>query len=148
MAQYCTFQVADLHLGIEVERVQEVLRPQQMTAVPLASEVVRGLINLRGEIVTAVDLRRRLAIAAPSRDTEQMNVVVRARSGGPVSFLVDEIGDVLDVPHECFEEPPPNLRHPVRALVRSVCKLDDQLLLILDPFEALNITHANRRSEA
>src|SRR5262245_62831776 len=94
--QYCTFLVAGHYFGLDVMKVQEVIRHQQMTRVPLADSVVRGLINLRGQIVTAIDLRRRLEY--PDRPTDQLpvNVIVRTDEGA-VSLLVDEIGDVLDV---------------------------------------------------
>src|SRR3569832_2681021 len=94
--QYSTFYLDGLFFGIEVEKVQEVIRYQEMTRVPLASSVVQGLINLRGQIVTAIDLRRRLDLK-PRPDGElPMNVVVRSDDGA-VSLLVDEIGDVLEI---------------------------------------------------
>src|SRR5271166_5637497 len=94
--QYSTFFVADLFFGVDVLNVQEVLRFQPMTPVPQAPGVIEGLINLRGQIVTAIDMRRRLRL--PPRGGEQMpmNMVVRTGEGA-VSLLVDEIGDVLDV---------------------------------------------------
>ncbi len=140
MAQYCTFRVADLMFGVEVEQVQEVLRGQRMTRVPMASHVVRGLINLRGQIVTAVDLRRRLSIEDRAEGEDTMNVVVRGPEGA-VSFLVDDIGDVLDVPDDAFEDPPVTLGGVTRELVTSICKLDRSLLLVLDTQRALELTH-------
>lgn len=134
--QYCTFHLEDLYLGIEVERVQEVIRPPRMTRVPLASPIVRGLINLRGQIVTAIDLRRRLQL--PERDeSELMNVVVRGATG-PIALLVDDIGDVLEVTDETYEPPPPTLNGVIRELVQGVHKLDRNLLLVLDTERAVN----------
>jgi purine-binding chemotaxis protein CheW len=147
VAQYCTFRVADLFFGVEVERVQEVLRMQRMTRVPLASKTVRGLINLRGEIVTAIDLRRRLELTPAPEDAELMNVVIRGEESA-VSFLVDDIGDVLEVPDDTFEPPPVTLSGVTRRLVRSICKLHGELLLILDPVEATQIVHPQPRSAA
>jgi len=94
--QYCTFYLDRLLFGVELKGVQEVIRSLEMTKVPLAPKVVSGLINLRGQIVTAVDLRRRLELEARPPDTLPMNVVVRSEDGA-VSFLVDEIGDVVEV---------------------------------------------------
>ena len=94
--QFSTFFVADLFFGVDVLRVQEVLRFQQMTRVPQAPEVIEGLINLRGQIVTAIDMRRRLRLPPRAGDQTPMNMVVRTEDGA-VSLLVDEIGDVLDV---------------------------------------------------
>ena len=94
--------------------------------------MVRGLINLRGQIVTAFDLHRRLGLAERRPDFVPMNVVVRTEDG-PVSFLVDEIGDVVEVSPEQFETPPNTLRGPARLLIQGAYKLPGQLLLVLDP---------------
>jgi purine-binding chemotaxis protein CheW len=134
--QYCTFFVDDLFFGVEVERVQEVIRYQDMTRVPLAPKVVRGLINLRGQIVMAVDLRTRLGL--PPSGEEPMNVVIHA-DGEVVSLLVDGIGDVLEVRDETHERPPETLRPDARKLIRGVYKLDGRLLLILNTEEALDL---------
>jgi purine-binding chemotaxis protein CheW len=134
--QFCTFYLDNLFLGVEVLRVQEVIRYQEMTRVPLAAEVVKGLINLRGQIVTAIDLRRALELTERAADKQPMNVVIRTDEGA-VSLLVDEIGDVLEVNEEQFEHPPETLHGTARALVRGVYKLKDQLLLILDTEKAL-----------
>src|SRR3954454_49954 len=107
--QYCTFYLDGSYFGLDVLKVQEIIRYQEMTRVPLAPPVVRGLINLRGQIVTALDLRRRLEL--PDRPPEQfpVNVVVQTVEGA-VSLLVDEIGDVLSVREQDFERPPETLR--------------------------------------
>ena len=137
---YCTFRLADLFLGVEVCRVQEVLRYQDMTDVPLTSPVISGLINLRGQIVTAIDLRRRFGLPARGNSEEQrpMNVVVRTDEG-VVSLLVDSIGDVLEVREEAYEPPPPTMNKHGRDLVSGVYKLDDDLLLVLDIERTLDI---------
>src|SRR3984893_5450670 len=102
--QFSTFFVGDLFFGVDVLNVQEVLRFQQMTPVPQAPEVIEGLINLRGQIVTAIDMRRRLGLPARTGDKPPMNMVVRT-SDGAVSLLVDEIGDVLDMDAATYERP-------------------------------------------
>ena len=129
--QFCTFVLDDLYFGVEVLKVQEVIRYQDMTRVPLAPGVVQGLINLRGQIVTAIDLRRRLELSERSGDARPMNVVVRT-SDGVVSLLVDEIGDVVEVDDASFERPPDTISGAARALVTGVYKLKDRLLLALD----------------
>ncbi|MGE0785669.1 MAG: chemotaxis protein CheW [Sandaracinaceae bacterium] len=146
MAQYCTFHVSGLFFGVEVSLVQEVLRPQRMTHVPLAPDLIGGLLNLRGEIVTAIDLRRRLDLEASPE--EPMNVVLRRPNGAAVSLLVDRIGDVLDVPEATFEEPPVTLSGVTRALVRAICKLEDELLLILDAGAAARVGVSEDRGHA
>jgi purine-binding chemotaxis protein CheW len=136
--QFCTFYVDRQFFGVPVQQVQEVIRYQEMTRVPLVPRVIRGLINLRGQIVVAIDLRRRLN--APERPEDQlpMNVVVRTADGA-LSLLVDEIGDVLEVQEETFERPPETLQGIARELVLGVHKLSNGLLLILDTEKAVNV---------
>lgn len=137
--QYCTFHLGDGYFGIDVLKVQEVIRYQAMTRVPLAPPVVRGLINLRGQIVTALDLRRRLGLPDRPDDRLPVNVVVQTDDGA-VSLLVDEIGDVLDVPEAAFEPPPETLRGVARDLTCGVYKLDGRLLVILDADRTVDLT--------
>jgi purine-binding chemotaxis protein CheW len=120
-----------LLFGVELKGVQEVTRSLDMTKVPLAPAVVSGLINLRGQIVTAVDLRRRLELEARPAGMLAMNVVVRSEDGS-VSLLVDEIGDVVEVEEDSFEPPPETLRGSVRT--------NDRLLHVLDIEQACQMT--------
>jgi purine-binding chemotaxis protein CheW len=131
MQQFCTFFLKDQFFGVPVQQVQEVIRYQEMTRVPLVPPVIRGLINLRGQIVMAVDLRRRLGMDDRSASELPMNVVVRTDDGA-VSFLVDEIGDVLEVGEDSFERPPETMPKHARELVRGVYKLRERLMLVLD----------------
>ena len=130
-AQFCTFYLGDLFFGVKVEDVQEVFRYQEMTRVPLAPSVVRGLINLRGQIITAIDLRARLGMEELPEGQMPMNVVVRTNEG-VVSLLVDEIADVLEVSEDHFERPPDTIDELTKELVHGVYKLENKLLLILD----------------
>jgi len=136
--QFATFSVGSLFLGVEVLKVQEVLRYQAMTRVPLAPDIVEGLINLRGQIVTAINLRRRLDLPARPDDQRPMNVVLRSDDGA-VSLLVDEIGDVVEVNPDDFERTPETLRRPARDLITGVYKLKERLLLILDTERAVTL---------
>ncbi len=135
--QYCTFFLDGLFFGVEVLKVQEVIRYQEMTGVPLASPAIQGLINLRGQIVTAIDLRRRLELPARGTGELPMNVVVRTEDGA-VSLLVDDIGDVVEIQDDARERPPETLRGIARELVTGVYKLRERLLLILDTGKTLN----------
>jgi purine-binding chemotaxis protein CheW len=139
--QFCTFVIQGILFGVEVEKVQEVIRHQGMTPVPLAPDVVAGLINLRGQIVTAIDLRRRLGVRDRAEGDLPMNVVVRT-SDGAVSLLVDEIGDVVEVLEQDFEQAPDTLDSTSRELVRGVYKLKNELLLVLDTQRSVNIRPA------
>ena len=136
--QFCTLHLDGLLFGVEVMKVQEVMRYQEMTRVPLASPVVGGLINLRGQIVTAIDLRRRLQLPPLPADQLPMNMVVRTEEG-VVSLLVDEIGDVLEVSEDAFESPPDTLKGSAREFIRGTYKLRERLLLILDTQKVVKI---------
>jgi purine-binding chemotaxis protein CheW len=137
--QFSTFFVGDMFFGVDVLNVQEVLRFQPMTPVPQAPNVIEGLINLRGQIVTAIDMRRRLGLPARTGDKASMNMVVRT-TGGAVSLLVDEIGDVLDMDAANYERPPMNLDPAARELIRGVYKLKGRLLLVLDEERTVDLT--------
>lgn len=139
--EYCTFRLDQLTFGIEVHQVQEVIRPQALTAVPRSNPVVSGLINLRGQIVTAIDLRRRLELTERSEGEQAMNVVVRTPEG-EVSFLVDEIGDVVHVDEQTFETPPDTVQGVARELITGAYKLEDRLLLILDVLKTVQLPAA------
>lgn len=139
--QYCTFFLDRNFFGVDVLKVQEVIRYQTMTRVPLAPGVIRGLINLRGQIVTAIDLRQRLDLPPRANDELPMNVVIRTDDGA-VSLLVDEIGDVLDADEQQFEAPPETVGGAARSLVQGVYKLKDRLLLILDTDQAISVLDA------
>lgn len=135
--QLCTFFVRGMFLGIDVTCIQEVIRYQPVTVVPLTSSAIAGLINLRGHIVTAIDLRVRLGL--PPRDLAErpINVVVRTPDGA-VSLLIDEIGDVIEVDDDSFERPPDTLDDCARALIRGAYKLKGRLLLVLDEARAID----------
>src|SRR5437016_3740954 len=135
--QFCTFWLDRLYCGIAVKQVQEIMRSQQMTRVPLASRMVRGLINLRGQIVTAIDLRRRLGLADRPAAGNGINVVVRTEEG-LLSLLVDEIGDVCQVEENAFERLPETVQGTARELLSGVYKFEDRLLLILDLDRVVN----------
>ena len=130
--QYCTFFVRGMYFGLEVTCIQEVIRYQPLTVVPLTPNVIAGLINLRGQIVTAIDLRARLGLPPREPEERPLNVVVRT-ADGPVSLLVDDIGDVIEVDGDTFERPPETLGDAARELIRGAYKLRGRLLLVLDP---------------
>jgi len=140
--QFCTFFLEGHYFGVPVHQVQEVLRYQEMTEVPLVSRVVRGLINLRGQIITAVDLRRQLGMKDRPENQKPMNVIMRTDEGA-FSLLVDEIGDVIEVEESSFEPPPDTLQGVARGMLRGVHKLPNRLLLILDPERAAKLSDAD-----
>lgn len=136
--QFSTFYVDNLHFGIDVKEVQEVLKYQEMTPVPLAAHGIEGLINLRGQLITAIDLRKRLGLEKRKDGELPMNVVLQSREGG-ISLLVDQIGDVLDVDEQCMEPTPDTIVGICKEVVSRVCKLHEGLLLILDTEKTLSV---------
>jgi purine-binding chemotaxis protein CheW len=130
-SQLATFWLDGDLYGVEVEHVQEVLRSQGITRVPLAPPAVAGLINLRGQVVTAIELRERLGRSPRPAGQEPVVIVIRLH-GEAVSVLVDSIADVVDVDVRDFEAPPDTLDGNVRELIRGAYKLSGQLLLALD----------------
>ncbi|MDR3443000.1 MAG: chemotaxis protein CheW [Legionella sp.] len=127
----CTFYVRKHFFGIDVTNVQEVIRSQKMTHIPLAKQTISGLINLRGQIVTVIDMSERLGLLH-TEESEQLIHLIVCTEDGPVSLLVDDIGDVIDVSNDVFEIPPENIKGNIRHMLKEVCKLDEQLLLLLD----------------
>jgi purine-binding chemotaxis protein CheW len=145
--QFCTFLLDGHVFGTPVPKVQEVIQQQTMTSVPLAPEVVTGMINLRGQIVCAIDLRRRLELPDRPADQMPMSVVVRTNQG-TVSLLVDEIGDVIEVTAEALENPPETLQGVAREVIEGVYKLPDHLLLALDVDRVVDLGEIGPKSKA
>ncbi|MFB2919994.1 MULTISPECIES: chemotaxis protein CheW [Aerosakkonema] len=162
--QFCTFYLAHICFGLDVKKVQEVIRYQSITRVPLAPPAVRGLINLRGQIVPAIDLRQCLDISEsdstyqkssmagsnsatsnlfnyffPSLEQLPLNAIVQA-DDEVISLLVDEVGEVLEISDCAFEPPPETLKGKARELIKGAYKLNDLLLLILDTEKVFEVS--------
>jgi purine-binding chemotaxis protein CheW len=144
-SQLCTFTVDDFTFGVDVSKVQEVIRFQRVTPVPLADHALRGLINLRGHVVPAVDLRRKLHLLDREQDQLPINIVLRT-DDGLVSLLVDEILDVVEVDPDNYEPRPERVCGPVWHLIDSIYKLPERLLLVLDTERAVSVNWAERES--
>lgn len=136
--QFATFKVGSLLFGVDVHEVQEIIRYQQLTPVPLAHDVVRGLMNLRGQIITAIDLRRRLSMNGEIPKEDLMNIVVSV-DDEKVSLLVDSVGDVIKVSRDSYEETPPTVASKIRDLAKGVYKLPDGLMLVLNTERAITV---------
>lgn len=128
--QYSTFSIGDRLYGINVMKVQEVTKTMSMTRVPLAPAYVYGLINLRGQIATAVSLRELFKIKGPAPASE-MNVVCRV-DGLLFSFLVDDIGDVVELETSKVATLPATVDQHLRGYLQGVYKLPNQILSIID----------------
>jgi purine-binding chemotaxis protein CheW len=138
--QFCTFRVDQYFLGVEVAHVQEVVRHQTITRVPLAAPEISGLINLRGQIVPTIDLRRRLGLAERTTAGQPIHVLI-STSDGSASFQVDQIEEVLTVDASSLEAPPETLHAGIRRLIRGVSKQRDRLLLLLDEGQAMDLAN-------
>lgn len=130
-SQLATFTLAGAHYGIDMLRVQEALRGQARTPVPLAAPSIAGLINLRGQVVLTIDLRTRLGFEPMDAGLEPMMVVVQV-DGESISLLVDDIGDVVDVGGRRLEAPPDTLPDALREVILGAYQLENSLLLALD----------------
>jgi purine-binding chemotaxis protein CheW len=144
--QFCTFTVANHYFGIEVTRVQEVLRQQNLTPVPKAPHEIAGLLNLRGQILPAIDLRKRLGFAEEDDKDDEgsdgpktfVNVIISSPDG-PVDLLADRVGDVLTLDSSTWEPSSEALGGKLKDAVLGLHKLKHELLLVLDPARVVEI---------
>lgn len=140
--EFVTVRLSGQLLGIPVLAVQDVLSPQQITRIPLAPPWVAGVLNLRGRIVTAIDLRHRLGLPDRRDEGKDMSVVVENR-GEPYSLQIDSIGDVLDLSNETMEKNPVTLDQRWREVSRGIYRLESELLAILDVEKLLSFEQAS-----
>ncbi len=131
IVQLATFFLGDELFGVNTLHVQEILTYQEITSVPLAPDYVRGLINLRGQIITVIDLRCRLGFEKGEDGNANMNLIVNSDEG-LMSLLVDNIGNVLDIPVDRLLPPPGTIRGVAVHYIQEVCQLEDELLIVLD----------------
>jgi purine-binding chemotaxis protein CheW len=136
--QFCTFYLNNLLFGVESQKIQEVVTYRELRPVPLAPPVVSGLMNLRGQVVVALELRRQLEL--PDRPANMLPVCLVARAaGGTVCLLADEVGNVVEVEEETFEPSPETLSPRLRSVILGVHKLEGQLMHVLDSDRACQV---------
>jgi purine-binding chemotaxis protein CheW len=128
--QLVSFHVGGEEFGLDILRVQEIIRPQPLTRVPNSPEFVDGVMNLRGKIIPVVALRRRFGLDPVAADKQTRIVVVESK-GTVLGFIVDAVSEVLRIPGNTIE-PPPRLAKVEREYVSGVGKLADRLLILLD----------------
>ncbi len=136
--ELATFALDRDRMGIPVDQVDEIHHPADLTPVPHAPPCVRGVMNLRGEVVTVIDLRVILGYPPAVVTRQTCNMVVRW-GGERVGLLVDLIGDVVSVGRENIEPPPTNIPHSRARFLRGVCKLDAGVLSVLDVEQVLSV---------
>jgi purine-binding chemotaxis protein CheW len=140
--EFVTFTIAGQLFGIPVLQIQDVLSSYRITRIPLAPPEITGSLNLRGRVVTAIDVRLRLGLPPRSADAGSMSIV--AENGGELySLMVDSVGEVLALPHSAYERNLPTLDATFRAFSDGIYRLDDQLLVVLDVNRLLDYEHAD-----
>ena len=138
VVEYVTATVGGQLFGLPISRVQDVFVPDRLTRVPLAPPEIAGLLNLRGRIVTAIDLRRRFGLDVAAGGTPRMAVGVEWK-GESYGLLIDVIGEVLKLPLSCREDNPVNLDPGLARVSAGVHRLDGRLMVILDVDRVLDI---------
>jgi purine-binding chemotaxis protein CheW len=139
---YVTMYIEGQLFGIPVLTVQDVLGPQKITRIPLAPREVAGSLNLRGRIVTSIDVRLRLGLAARPADARAMSVVVEM-GGELYSLMVDQVGEVLSLPAASFERNPATLDQLWREFSAGIYRLENKLLVVLDVTKLLDFTRTD-----
>jgi len=145
--QYCTFYLDQKHYGLPMMEVQEVMLQQELTPVPLASDIVRGLMNLRGSIVLSIDMRRRLGLADADPEQKSIQIITKGPAG-LVGWMVDQMGEVADLDPGKGQPPPGTVSAASRELMQAVFQLESGLLMVLDGERILDIDHDRRQSSA
>jgi purine-binding chemotaxis protein CheW len=130
LLQLVSFHVGGEEFGLEILKVQEIIRVQQLTRVPNSPQFVDGVINLRGKVIPVISLRKIFGLGEIAHD-KQTRIVVAEVQGTVIGFMVDSVSEVLRVPAQTVE-PPPRLGKLKREYVSGVGKLDDRLLILLD----------------
>jgi purine-binding chemotaxis protein CheW len=139
---YVTMTVADQLFGIPVLTVQDVLGPQRITRIPLSPPEIAGALNLRGRIVTAIDVRRRLSLPPRGADTSSMSVVVDHK-GELYSLIVDAVGEVMSLPADSYERNPATLDPRWREVSGGIYRLKGKLLVVLEVARLLEMRRAD-----
>jgi purine-binding chemotaxis protein CheW len=130
LLQLVSFRVEDEEFGLEILRVQEIIRIQQLTRVPASPAFIEGVINLRGRVIPVISLRSRFGLPQVPAD-KQTRIVVVEVNGSVLGFMVDAVSEVLRLPASAVE-PAPRIGRVEREYVRGVGKLENRLLILLD----------------
>jgi len=137
-----SFRLGDEEFGIDILRVQEIIRLQDLTHVPNSPDFVEGVINLRGSVIPIIALRKRFGLRPEDHD-RQTRIIIVEIEGMVLGFIVDSVSEVLRIPVSTVV-PAPRLEHIEREFVSGVCKLDDRLLILLDVDQILGLTRTSR----
>ena len=135
--QLATFYVADMCLALDIATIQEIIRDIKVTRVPHAPPQVSGVINLRGEVTTVIDLRQVLGLAPLDATSNTQTLIVRSR-GESIGLIVDRVGDICAVDVASIVPPPPNVDRVDGRFFQGVCQRKTEIILVLNLEEALS----------
>jgi len=136
--EYVTVTIADQLFGLPINRVQDVFMPEMITRVPLSPPEIAGVLNLRGRIVTAIDMRRRLRLPPREKATHSMAVGIEYK-GESYGLLIDAVGEVLRLPVAGLERNPGNLDRRWAKVAGGVQRLEGRLMVVLDVDRVLDM---------
>ena len=131
LMQLVTFSIGEEEFGVDILKVQEIIRTMEITKVPRAPHFVEGVINLRGKVIPIIDLRKRFGLESRDHDKHTRIIVIEIKSM-IVGFVVDSVSEVLRIPSSTVEPPPPVLAGLESEYISGVGKLEDRLLILLD----------------
>lgn len=131
LLQLVTFSIGEEEFGVDILKVQEIIRTMEITKVPRAQDFVEGVINLRGKVIPIIDLRRRFGLASKPHDKHTRIIVIEINNM-IVGFVVDSVSEVLRIPASTVEPPPPVVAGMESEYISGVGKLHDRLLILLD----------------
>ena len=137
LLQVVSFKLGEEEFGLDILRVQEIIRLQELTHVPNSPDFVEGVINLRGSVIPIIALRKRFGLPEENRDRQTRIIVIEVEHM-VLGFIVDSVSEVLRIPVSTVV-PPPRLERIEREFVSGVCKLDDRLLILLDVDQVLGV---------
>ena len=145
--QVVVFEIAGESYGVDIARVQEIIRPPAITAVPRAPEYVEGVVNLRGRVIPVINLRNRFGLPDTERDRSS-RIVVLEISGQTIGVAVDAVSEVLRVPQDVIEAPGATLTGPQTAHLRGIAKLDERVVILLDLDRLIDADEAHAHAAA
>ena len=129
--QLVVFRLGEEEFGVDILRVQEIIRMLKITDVPNSPDYIEGVVNIRGKIIPIVDLKKRLNLVSKERDNDTRIIVVEL-DDKTVGFIVDQVSEVLRIESDIIETPPKMVGGIDSEYITSVAKLDDKLLILLD----------------
>jgi purine-binding chemotaxis protein CheW len=139
LTEYVTAMIGGQLFGLQIVRVQDVFIPERLTRVPLAPPEIAGILNLRGRIVTLIDMRRRFGLGEPNEADSPMAIGVESR-GESYGLLIDSVGEVLKLDDAAREPNPINLDQRLARVSAGIHRLDGQLLIVVDVDRVLDIS--------